>query len=120
MSVVFNFIIVLGILIFFHELGHFIVARLCGVGVEKFSLGFGPRILWKTIGRTEYRVSAIPLGGYVKMIGDEPDAPLPLAPLDGKLTGSSKLECHSPSAGWISMIFAAICLYIFTYLPRSG
>lgn len=77
MSVVFNFIIVLGILIFFHELGHFIVARLCGVGVEKFSLGFGPRILGKTVGRTEYRISIVPLGGYVKMLGEEPDAPLP-------------------------------------------
>ena len=70
------FIIVLGILIFFHELGHFLVARLFGVGVEKFSLGFGPRIIGKTIGRTDYRLSLIPLGGYVKMIGDEPDAEL--------------------------------------------
>ncbi len=71
---IFAFIIVLGILIFFHELGHFLVARLCGVGVEKFSLGFGPRILGKTVGITDYRISAIPLGGYVKMVGDEPDA----------------------------------------------
>ena len=63
------FIIVLGILIFFHELGHFLVARFFGVGVEKFSLGFGPRIFGKTIGITDYRVSAIPLGGYVKMVG---------------------------------------------------
>ncbi len=71
---IFAFIIVLGVLIFFHELGHFLVARLCGVGVEKFSLGFGPRILGKTVGITDYRISAIPLGGYVKMVGDEPDA----------------------------------------------
>ncbi len=76
MSVVLNFIVVLGILIFFHEFGHFIVARLFGVGVEKFSLGFGPRILGKTIGRTDYRLSAVPLGGYVKMVGEEPDAEL--------------------------------------------
>jgi regulator of sigma E protease len=68
------FIIVLGVLIFFHELGHFLVARLCGVGVEKFSLGFGPRLFGKKSGITDYRVSAIPLGGYVKMVGDEPDA----------------------------------------------
>ena len=71
------FILVLGSLIFFHELGHFLVARLFGVGVEKFSLGFGPRILGKTVGRTDYRLSLIPLGGYVKMVGDEPDAELP-------------------------------------------
>ena len=70
----FAFIIVLGVLIFFHELGHFLVARLCGVGVEKFSLGFGPRLFGKKVGITDYRVSAIPLGGYVKMVGDEPDA----------------------------------------------
>jgi regulator of sigma E protease len=67
------FVIVLGVLIFFHELGHFLMARLFGVGVEKFSLGFGPRLLGKTIGRTDYRLSAIPLGGYVKMVGEEPD-----------------------------------------------
>ncbi|MGD9008255.1 MAG: RIP metalloprotease RseP, partial [Desulfobacteraceae bacterium] len=76
MNTVLLFIIVLGGLIFFHELGHFLVARLFGVGVEKFSLGFGPRIFGRTIGRTDYRLSLIPLGGYVKMIGDEPDAPI--------------------------------------------
>lgn len=70
------FVIVLGVLIFFHELGHFLVARLFGVGVEKFSLGFGPRIVGRTVGRTDYRVSAIPLGGYVKMVGEEPNAEL--------------------------------------------
>jgi len=77
MNTVLLFAIVLGGLIFFHELGHFLVARLFGVGVEKFSLGFGPRIFGKTIGRTDYRISLIPLGGYVKMIGDEPDSDLP-------------------------------------------
>ncbi len=66
------FIIVLGILIFFHELGHFLFARIFGVGVQKFSLGFGPRIVgWKK-GITDYRISAIPLGGYVKMVGEDP------------------------------------------------
>lgn len=66
------FIIVLGVLIFFHELGHFLIARLFGVGVEKFSLGFGPRLFGRQVGMTDYRVSLIPLGGYVKMVGDEP------------------------------------------------
>lgn len=77
MNTVILFIIVLGSLIFFHELGHFLVARLFGVGVEKFSLGFGPRLFGRTVGRTDYRVSLIPLGGYVKMVGDEPDSKLP-------------------------------------------
>ncbi len=76
MESVIIFIVVLGVLIFFHELGHFLVAKLFGVGVERFSLGFGPRIFGKKIGRTDYRVSIVPLGGYVKMIGDEPNAPL--------------------------------------------
>jgi regulator of sigma E protease len=70
------FVVVLGVLIFFHELGHFLVARLFGVGVEKFSLGFGPRLVGRKIGITDYRISAIPLGGYVKMVGEEPDAAL--------------------------------------------
>ncbi len=64
---------VLGLLVYIHEFGHFIVARLFGVGVETFSLGFGPRLFGIKSGITDYRVSAIPLGGYVKMVGDEPD-----------------------------------------------
>jgi regulator of sigma E protease len=73
---IFAFVIVLGVLIFFHELGHFLVARLFGVGVQTFSLGFGPRILGRKIGITDYRISAIPLGGFVKMVGEEPNAEL--------------------------------------------
>jgi regulator of sigma E protease len=73
---IFALVIVLGVLIFFHELGHFLVARLFGVGVEKFSLGFGPRLIGKKIGITDYIISAIPLGGYVKMVGEQPDAEL--------------------------------------------
>jgi len=74
MNTFFGFIIVLGVLVLFHELGHFIIAKLFGVGVEKFSLGFGPRIFGKTVGITDYRISAIPLGGYVKMVGEDPEA----------------------------------------------
>jgi regulator of sigma E protease len=71
-SFVFVLIIVLSVLIFFHELGHYLFARIFSVGVEKFSLGFGPRIFGKTIGRTDYRLSLIPLGGYVKLVGEDP------------------------------------------------
>ncbi|RNC67904.1 MAG: RIP metalloprotease RseP [Desulfuromonadales bacterium] len=70
MTSVISAIIVLGILIFVHELGHFLFAKLFGVGVEKFSLGFGPKLFGKTIGETEYLISAFPLGGYVKMVGE--------------------------------------------------
>ena len=65
------FIVVLGVLIFFHELGHFLIAKLCNVKVLKFSLGFGPKVMGKKMGETEYIISAFPLGGYVKMLGEE-------------------------------------------------
>jgi len=67
------FLFVLGVLVFVHELGHFLAARRVGVRVLTFSLGFGPKILKFTRGDTEYCVSAIPLGGYVKMAGENPD-----------------------------------------------
>jgi regulator of sigma E protease len=66
-------IFVLGILIFFHELGHFLVAKRVGIRVDRFSLGFPPTILSRKYGTTVYCVGAIPLGGYVKMAGENPD-----------------------------------------------
>jgi regulator of sigma E protease len=69
------FAFVLGVLIFVHELGHFVMARRVGVRVLKFSLGFGPRLVGFKRGDTEYVISAIPLGGYVKMAGENPDDP---------------------------------------------
>ncbi|MDR3629293.1 MAG: RIP metalloprotease RseP [Desulfocapsaceae bacterium] len=73
MNTVISFIVVLGILIFVHEFGHFLLAKLFGVKVLKFSLGFGPKVFGKVIGETEYLISAFPLGGYVKMLGENPD-----------------------------------------------
>lgn len=70
-------VLVLGLLIFFHELGHFVVARFFKIGVATFSLGFGPRLFGFGSGRTDYRLSAIPLGGYVHLVGETPDAELP-------------------------------------------
>ena len=67
------FIFVLGILIFIHELGHFLVAKKVGIRVEKFSLGFPPNIFAKQFGETTYCIGIIPLGGYVKMAGENPD-----------------------------------------------
>jgi len=67
------FLVVLGVLIFFHELGHFLSAKYFGVKVLKFSLGFGPKLVGKKIGETEYLISALPLGGYVKMLGEDAD-----------------------------------------------
>jgi|UniRef100_A0A7C3WRC8 regulator of sigma E protease len=70
-------IVVLGILIFVHEFGHFLLAKLLKVRVEAFSLGFPPKLLSKKIGETEYRLSVIPLGGYVKLLGENPDEQVP-------------------------------------------
>jgi len=70
-------IILLGILIFVHEFGHFLFAKLMGVKVLKFSLGFGPKLFGKKFGETEYLISSVPLGGYVKMSGEEPGEELP-------------------------------------------
>lgn len=66
-------VVLLGVLIFVHELGHFLTAKFAGVGVLKFSLGFGPRIIGKKVGETEYLLSLIPLGGYVKLLGESED-----------------------------------------------
>src|ERR1041385_8742188 len=73
-------IIVLGVLIFVHEAGHFAVAKLFRVRVLVFSLGFGKRILGFRRGGTDYRISVIPLGGYVRMAGDTPEEGRPGAP----------------------------------------
>ncbi len=73
MTTILSFLFVLGVLIFVHELGHFLMARKNGVRVLTFSLGFGPKILAVRRGDTEYCVSAVPLGGYVKMAGENPD-----------------------------------------------
>lgn len=85
-----------GILVFVHELGHFLAAKWIKVRVEAFSLGFGPFIKYK-YGDTEYRLSAIPLGGYVKMAGEEPEA--------GKTPAPD--EFYSKTVGQRALVFVA-------------
>ncbi len=72
------FLIVLGVLVAFHEYGHFLAARWVGVKVLKFSIGFGPKLFSRTVGDTEYLVSAVPLGGYVKMFGEDDTEVVPV------------------------------------------
>ncbi len=72
MSTVIELLIVLGIMVLVHEFGHFAVAKLCGIRVETFSIGFGKRLFGFHHGGTDYRISILPLGGYVKMAGDNP------------------------------------------------
>jgi regulator of sigma E protease len=72
-------IVLIGGLVFFHELGHFLAAKHFGVKVLKFSLGFGPRVWGFTRGETEYQLAALPLGGFVRMAGEDPSTPLEAA-----------------------------------------
>src|SRR5215510_3844344 len=78
------FLFVLGVLVFVHELGHFLVARWHGVRVLTFSLGFGPKLFSVRRGDTEYCISIVPLGGYVKMAGEAGDYLTPEAKPEGK------------------------------------
>jgi regulator of sigma E protease len=96
-------VVVLGVLIVVHELGHFIMARLAGVGVERFSVGFGP-VLWRFRGKeTEYCVSAIPMGGYVKMMGDDEN---PLEGGKGATIDPRKAFNAKPLAARFLIVFA--------------
>jgi len=111
------FIIVLGILIFFHELGHFLLAKLFKVKVLKFSLGFGPKIVGKTVGETEYVISAFPLGGYVKMLGESGDEEV--APEDIPRAFSSQPVHHRiavAAAGPMFNFLLAFLLFTGIYL----
>src|SRR5215471_10434595 len=67
----------LGVLILVHELGHFVCAKAFGVKVLRFSLGFGPKLFGFSRGETEYRLSLVPLGGYVRLLGEDPAEPIP-------------------------------------------
>ena len=93
------FLVVLGVLVFIHELGHFLAAKAAGIMVHRFSLGIGSPVRWLTTkrGETEYSVSWLPLGGYVKMATAETDAtstalegaePEEVAPPERRRTGS--------------------------------
>ncbi len=114
------FVIVLGILIFFHELGHFLVAKYFGVKVLKFSLGFGPRLVGKKIGETEYLISLFPLGGYVKMLGEDGDEPdEPLSPEEEKKSFSNKHALKRMviiAAGPLFNLFLALLIFCGFYL----
>lgn len=103
MTTIVAFVVVIGVLILIHELGHFIVARLCGVGVERFSIGFGP-VLWRIRGKeTEYCLSAVPMGGYVKMMGDDEN---PLEGGKGDVTDPTRSFHLKPLAARFAIVFA--------------
>lgn len=107
----------LGILIVIHELGHFLLAKFSGVGVLTFSVGFGPKLWVKKIGETEYALSAFPLGGYVKMVGEDPEEEV-------KTEDVEKSFSHQPlpkrvaivAAGPIFNLLLAVLLFIFVFV----
>ena len=117
MQSILSFILVLGSLIFIHEFGHFLFARLLGVRVQKFSIGFGPKIIGKKIGDTEYVISAIPLGGFVKMLGESPvDS---ISEEDKKVSFSHKSVWKRiviVAAGPIANFVLAIIILFFLFL----
>ena len=115
LSIIFAF----GILVLIHELGHFLAAKWMGVRVEKFSIGFPPKLFSKKIGETEFSISALPIGGYVKMAGFIDES------MDSKITGADYEYSSKPvwrrmiiiTAGVIMNLFLAILIY--TYLSYS-
>lgn len=92
-------VLVLGVLIFFHELGHFLMARVMGIGAPTFSLGFGPRLAGFRWGKTDYRLSAFPLGGYVHLAGEAAGENAP--------AGFDQGELFSARPAWQRMIVVA-------------
>ncbi|WP_165227941.1 site-2 protease family protein [Aquisphaera insulae] len=106
----------LGFVIFFHELGHFLLAKWNGVKVEKFSIGFGPTLLGFTRGETEYVIAAIPLGGFVKMLGEgtEGEATKSTDPraFPNKSVGARMAII---SAGVIMNVFLGLACFVFAY-----
>ena len=111
---IFAFLVGLAVLIFVHELGHFLAARKCGVIVEKFSIGFGKKLFGFTSRGTEFIVAAIPLGGYVKMKGEE---------LGEETSEEGSFSAASPQrrlliafAGPAFNILFALAIYVFVYM----
>lgn len=109
------FVIFLGPLIFFHELGHFFFARFFGVRVEVFSIGFGPKIFKYAHKGTEYALSIIPLGGYVKMFGDDPFSEAQLSDEEKKVAFNHKSKFARfwiVFGGPLANLILAYCLYV--------
>jgi len=119
------FIVLVGVMVVVHEFGHFAVAKLCGVRVEAFSVGFGPRLFGVKYGDTDYKICLLPLGGYVKMTGetpdqissaDTPDEAPPLAEDPGAFTSHPRWQRMLIGvAGPIANFILAVALMFFYY-----
>jgi regulator of sigma E protease len=115
-------VIGLGVLIVFHEFGHFLLAKLSGVGVLTFSVGFGPKLWVVKKGETEYALSAFPLGGYVKMVGEDPDEEVQQADIEKSFAHKSLLKriaivVAGPGFNLLLAVFLFIVVFTFYGVP---
>jgi len=112
----------LGLLIVIHECGHFLVAKLSGVGVLTFSVGFGPKIWVRKKGETEYALSAFPLGGYVKMVGEDPEEQVEQHDLERSFAHKGLLKriaivAAGPGFNLLLAVFLLLVVYLFYGVP---
>ncbi|TMA97354.1 MAG: RIP metalloprotease RseP [Deltaproteobacteria bacterium] len=115
-------VIGLGLLIVFHEFGHFLLAKLSGVGVLTFSVGFGPKLWVMKKGETEYAISAFPLGGYVKMVGEDPDEEVQQAEIEKSFAHKSLLKriaivVAGPGFNLLLAVFLFMVVFTFYGVP---
>jgi len=119
-------LLILGILVLIHELGHFWAAKACKIRVLAFSIGFGKPILKKTIGETEYRICSIPFGGYVNMAGEHPETEAPAQPGDFTTKPTWQRAFVAIAGPGMNLVFALLFLWVMfmigvqrpTYLKR--
>lgn len=110
-------IAVLAVLIFVHELGHFLAAKLCGVGVERFSIGFGTKLWGIKRGETEYVISLVPLGGYVKLLGENPEEEVDKCALHRSFSGKPlSIRTLVVAAGPIFNILFSVFILAIVYV----
>ena len=115
-------VIGLGVLIVIHEFGHFLFAKLSGVGVLTFSVGFGPKLWVKKKGETEYALSAFPLGGYVKMVGEDPEDQVNPADIERSFAHKSLLKrmaivAAGPGFNLLLAVFLLMIVFVFYGVP---
>jgi regulator of sigma E protease len=124
MTTILATIVVLGVLIFIHEFGHFLLAKICGVRVDAFSLGFPPKLLHKKVGETDYRLSVIPLGGYVKLLGENPHDEVPpelehRSFIHHPLWHRFLIVLAGPAFNFLFAVLALFLVFAFTGIPYA-
>ncbi|MDE0214000.1 MAG: RIP metalloprotease RseP [Deltaproteobacteria bacterium] len=115
-------VVAFGVLVFLHELGHFLVAKKAGVGVLTFSIGFGPKVLVRRYGETEYCISAFPLGGYVRMMGEDPrddvlDADPDRSFSQRSLAARTAIVAAGPGANFVLAVAVFLLVFVIFGVP---